>query len=157
MKFKDTTPPDARVFTTRMRVQWGDIDIAGIMYFAAYQRYVERAEMDMFRDLGFPYDVIFERFDIWLPRVHVEATYFKPALMDDWLTMRTHVLKVGASSIRWVTLVDNERTGETGATFHLTAACMDRATHKSRPSPPELRAALLACLGSGPAPTASTQ
>ncbi|MDQ2872468.1 MAG: acyl-CoA thioesterase [Candidatus Eremiobacteraeota bacterium] len=127
-------------------MQWGDIDIAGIMYFAAYQRFVERAEMDMFRELGFPYDRIFGEFDIWLPRVHVEATYYKPALMDDWLTMRTHIQKVGASSMRWQTDIYNERTKETGASFTVTIACIDRVQFKSRPMPQPIRQALASAL-----------
>ncbi|MFN2450218.1 MAG: acyl-CoA thioesterase [Candidatus Baltobacteraceae bacterium] len=143
-KFKDTTPPGARVFTTRVMVQWADIDIAGIMYFAAYQRAVERAEMDFFGELGFPYSTVFEAYDIWLPRVHVEADYHKPALMGDWLVLKTHIRHVGGSSVKWQTLVHNERTGEIGAAFHLVVACMDRRTQKSRPLPPPVRAALLA-------------
>jgi YbgC/YbaW family acyl-CoA thioester hydrolase len=149
-RFKDTLPSDARAFETRLRVQWGDIDVAGICYFAAYWRFAERAEMDMFRDLGYPYAELFDRYDIWLPRVHVQAEYHAPALMDDWLRMRTHVEKVGASSVRWRTVVFNERTDEAGAAFELTIACMDRATKKSVPLPPALRADLLACVGSAP-------
>ncbi len=132
MKFKDTTPEGVRVFRSRVRVQWADIDIAGIMYFAAYQRAVERAEMDFFAELGFPYATVFNEYDIWLPRVHVEADYHKPAYMDDWLELRTHLRSVGASSIRWQTIVVNERTGEVGAAFALTVACIDRKTHKSQ-------------------------
>ena len=146
-KFKDATPPGARIFETRFMVQWADIDIAGIMYFAAYQRAVERAEMDFFGELGFPYNTVFEEYDIWLPRVHVEADYHKPAFMGDWLTLRTHLRHVGSSSIKWQTIISNERTRETGAAFHLTVACMDRRTHKSRPLPPLMRESLLGCLG----------
>jgi acyl-CoA thioester hydrolase len=146
-RFRDTRPADARAFETRVRVQWADIDIAGICYFAAYWRFAERAEMDMFRDLGYPYAEIFDRFDMWLPRVNVQADYHAPALMDDWLTLRTHVEKVGASSVRWRTVVLNERTEEPGAAFGLTIACMNRANRKSVPLPPELREALLACVG----------
>lgn len=144
-RFRDDTPANARVFATRVRVQWADIDVAGIMYFAAYQRAIERAEMDFFRELGFPYDEVFERFDMWLPRVRVEAEYHRPALMDDWLTLRTHIRRVGASSIGWQTTVWNERTDEAGASFIVTVACMDRATKKSRPLPAELRGALVRC------------
>lgn len=146
MKFKDTTPPGARVFETRVRVQWADVDIAGIMYFAAYQRAVERAEMEFFEELGFPYDRVFDQFEIWLPRVHVEADYHRPALMNEWLTLRTHMRHVGASSIRWQTIVQNERTGETGAVFNLVVATIDRYTRKSRPLPPAMREALVSCL-----------
>ncbi len=146
-QYRDTTPQGARVFETQVMVQWADVDVAGIMYFAAYQRAIERAEMDFFGELGLPYSSIFETYDIWLPRVHVEADYHKPAMMGDWLTLRTHLQAVGASSIRWQTVVHNDRTGEAGAVFELIVACMDRRTHKSRPLPAQLRSALVACLG----------
>lgn len=145
-RYRDETVPDARIFEARARVQWADIDIAGIMYFAAYQRTIERAEMDFFRELGFPYNEVFDRYDIWLPRVHVEADYHRPALMDDHLLLRTQILRVGGSSVAWRTVVHNERTDEAGAVFHITVACMDRRTRKSCPLPPDLREALLRCV-----------
>ena len=132
-----------------MMVQWADVDIAGIMYFAAYQRAAELAEMEFFSEIGFPYNRVFAEYDIWLPRVHVEADYHKPALMGDWLRLRTHITHVGASSVKWETVVFNERTNEAGAVMRLVVACMDRATHKSRPLPPALRTALIACRGEG--------
>jgi acyl-CoA thioester hydrolase len=146
-QFKDTLPANARTFQSRMMVQWADVDIAGIMYFAAYQRAAELAEMDFFAEVGFPYDRVFQEYDIWLPRVHVEADYHKPAHMGDWLALRTHITHVGASSIRWETVVFNERTNEAGAVMRLVVACIDGRTRKSRPLPPEIRAALVACLG----------
>jgi acyl-CoA thioester hydrolase len=155
-RFKDNRPPNARVFETRLPVQWADVDIAGVMYFAAYQRFAERAEMELFRELGYPYGSLFERYDMWLPRVRVESEYHHPALMDDWLSMKTWIQRVGASSIRWQTVVYNERTNEAGAVFHLTVACVDRKTFKSRPLPKDLRGALLACVPqSGAIPASS--
>jgi YbgC/YbaW family acyl-CoA thioester hydrolase len=146
-QFKDRLPVGARTFETRVMVQWADVDIAGIMYFAAYQRAAERAEMDFFQEIGFPYNRVFTDYDIWLPRVHVEADYHKPALMGDWLRLRTHLTHVGASSVKWETVVFNERTNEAGAAIRLVVACMDRRTLKSRALPNEIRAALVACLG----------
>ncbi len=145
-QFKDTTPPGARIFQTRIMVQWADVDIAGIMYFAAYQRAVERAEMDFFAELGFPYHTVFDTYDIWLPRVHVEADYHKPAHMGDFLTLRTHIRHVGGSSIVWQTIVINDRTEQPGAAFTLVVACMDRRTHKSRALPEQMRTAFVTCL-----------
>ena len=149
MRFQDTLRAGARVFDSRLRVQWADIDVAGIMYFAAYWRFAERAEMDMFNELGFPYATVFAEYDMWLPRVHIDAQYHAPSLMDDWLAMRSHVEKLGASSMRWKTVMFNERTGQVGAEFTFTVACMDRASKKSRPLPPAFREALLQCVGPG--------
>ncbi|MHB8146944.1 MAG: acyl-CoA thioesterase [Vulcanimicrobiaceae bacterium] len=146
--FREMLPPGTRTFDSRLRVQWADVDIAGVLYFAAYWRFVELAEMDMFRELGFPYDTVFDDLDFWLPRVKVEAQYHAPALMDEWLRIRTHLEHVGASSIRWRCVVFNERTGEALAQFTITAACTDRTTKKSRPLPKSLRDALLRVNGS---------
>jgi YbgC/YbaW family acyl-CoA thioester hydrolase len=146
-QFKDNKPATARAFETRVMVQWADVDIAGMMYFAAYQRAAERAEMDFFEEIGFPYNRVFQDYDIWLPRVHVEADYHKPALMGDWLRLRTHITHVGKSSIRWETVLFNERTSDAGAVLRYVVACIDSRTLKSRPLPPEIRAALLECLG----------
>jgi YbgC/YbaW family acyl-CoA thioester hydrolase len=142
-RFKDSLPEGRRTFEARLQVQWADVDIAGIMYFAAYWRFVEYAEIQFFSELGFPYDRVFEELDIWLPRVRAEAEYHAPALMNDWLRLRTHLEKVGASSVRWKTVVFNERTGEAGAEFTLTVACIDRTTKRSRPLPETMRTVLL--------------
>jgi acyl-CoA thioester hydrolase len=145
-RFKDRLVPGARVFEARLQVQWADVDIAGIMYFAAYWRFVEYAEICFFAELGFPYDTVFDEYDFWLPRVRAEGDYHAPALMNDWLRLRTHFEKVGSSSARWHTVAYNERTGEPGAAFTLTVACIDRTTKKSRPLPPAIRNRLLACM-----------
>jgi YbgC/YbaW family acyl-CoA thioester hydrolase len=145
-KFRDTLPTSARIFEARLQVQWADIDVAGIMYFAAYSRFAEYAEMQLFAELGFPYERVFEEYHFWLPRVRVEAEYHGPALMSDWLRMRTHVERVGVSSVRWKTVFFNERTGEPGAAISFIVAAMDAATKKSCPLPEPIRAALLACV-----------
>jgi acyl-CoA thioester hydrolase len=145
-RFRDTAAPGARIFESRLQVQWADVDIAGIMYFAAYSRFAEYAEMQLFAELGFPYESVFDEYDFWLPRVRVEAEYHAPALMSDWLRMRTHLERVGGSSLRWQTVFVNERTGEAGAVMNVIVAAIDGETKKSRPLPEPIRAALLACV-----------
>lgn len=145
-RFKDTLPPNARTFEARLQVQWADVDVAGIMYFAAYSRFAEYAEMLMFAELGFPYESVFEEYGFWLPRVRVVSEYHAPALMSDWLRMRTHIAHVGSSSVRWQTVVFNERTGEAGAAISFVVAAIDAISKKSRPLPEAIRAKLLECV-----------
>jgi YbgC/YbaW family acyl-CoA thioester hydrolase len=145
-KFRDTLPSSARIFEARLQVQWADVDVAGIMYFAAYSRFAEYAEMQLFAELGFPYESVFRQYAFWLPRVRVEAEYHAPALMSDWIRMRTHIEHVGASSIRWKTVCFNERTNEAGAAMTFIVAAIDDTTHKSRPLPEPIRSALIACV-----------
>ena len=146
MKFSDTTPPGARIFEVRDRVRWSDVDIAGIIYFGAYVRFIELAEMELFRDLGYPYGEMFEQLNIWLPRVHLDFDFYAPALMDDALLLRTHIAKLGSSSITLRMIVHNTRANEVDAAATLVVAAVDRATMKSRPLPEDFRTALQRCL-----------
>jgi YbgC/YbaW family acyl-CoA thioester hydrolase len=141
--FKDDLPAAARPFESRLQVQWADVDIAGIMYFAAYWRFAEYAEQQMFEELGFPFEKLFDAFDFWMPRVHVEADYHAPAKMGDWIRMRTHVERIGASSIRYKVVMIDERTATVHAVMTLTIASMDRTTQKSMRLPGPLREALI--------------
>lgn len=138
-------PGDVRVFEVRDRVRWSDVDIAGIIYFGAYVRFIELAETELMRDLGFAYSQVFDRFNIWLPRVHLDFDFFKPAFMDDELVMKTHIERVGTSSITLKTEVYNVRAQETDALATLIVVCVDRQTMKSRPLPPAFGGAFRAC------------
>ena len=149
-RYKETLPAGAPAFEARLQVQWADVDVVGIMYFAAYPRFAEYAEMQMFAALGFPYESVFTQYNFWLPRVRVEAEYHAPAMMSDWLRMRTHIERVGSSSVRWKTVLFNERTGEAGAVLTFVVAAIDGETKKSRPLPEPIRAALLACVVPAP-------
>ena len=146
MKYKDATPPGARVFEVRDRVRWSDVDIAGIIYFGAYVRFIELAEMELFRALGYPYGEMFQKLDIWLPRVHLDFDFHAPALMDDELIARTHIEKLGSSSITLRIIFHNARANEVDATATLVVAAVDRKTMKSRPLPPEFRSKLESCI-----------
>ena len=145
-RYKETLPHGARTFEARLQVQWADVDVVGIMYFAAYPRFAEYAEMQMFSELGFPYESVFTQYNFWLPRVRVEAEYHAPAMMSDWLRMRTHIERVGSSSVRWKTVLFNERTAEAGAALTFVVAAIDGETKKSHPLPEPIRSALLACV-----------
>ena len=147
LKYKDDTPPGARVFEVRDRVRWSDVDIAGIIYFGAYVRFTELAETELFRDLGFPYAKMFDMLDVWLPRVHLNFDFFAPALLDDELVIKTHIAKLGSSSISMRMIMHNTRAAEVDAAATLIVAAVDRATMKSKPLPQHLRSSLEGCVG----------
>lgn len=135
-------PQRGGVFEVRDRVRWSDVDIAGIIYFGAYVRFIELAETELFRALGFPYARLFDQLDIWLPRVHLDFDFHRPARMDDELIVRTRVERVGHSSITLKIAVHDAATDALDASATLIVATVDRKTMKSSPVPNELRQAL---------------
>lgn len=81
------------------RVRWSDVDKMGVVYYGRYLRFMEAAEAELFRALGFPYDALSDRFGVWIARVRVEIDFRLPARLDDEIGCRALVRTVGGSSL----------------------------------------------------------
>ncbi len=128
-------------FSIEEYVRWSDVDAAGILCYGAYVRFVEVAETELFRAMGMPYGQIFDRFDCWLPRVHFAGDFHLPARLDEKLTVRPFVKRIGTTSVTLGFAIDNA-AGKRVADFEMVLVCIDRATFSKRPLPDELRRSL---------------
>jgi acyl-CoA thioester hydrolase len=79
--------------TLPIRVYYEDTDMAGIVYYANYLRYIERARSDWVRGLGIDQNVMKAQGLVFAVR-RVEADYLMPARLDDELVVETEVLQV---------------------------------------------------------------
>lgn len=129
----------ARPFTIDEYVRWSDVDFAGIIFYGAYVRFFEIAETEMFRAAGLPYSQVFDRFGIWLPRVHLESDFLYPARLDDQLRVATYFSRFGRTSITINFDVMHLGAGRLAAAGHEVLVCTDRDALKPRPLPAELR------------------
>ena len=122
-------------------VRWSDIDAAGVIFYGAYVRFFEIAESELFRSAGFPYGVLYNRFDCWLPRVKYVCEFRSPARLDDLLRIEVWFKRLGERSMTLAFEVATS-AGVRVADCEIVLVCVDRATFRSRPLPVELRAAL---------------
>ncbi len=77
-----------------IRVYYEDTDMAGIVYYANYLRYIERARSDWVRKIGI--DQLEMKADGFVFAVRrVEADYIAPAVFDDQLEVRTRATSIG--------------------------------------------------------------
>ena len=81
-------------FTTTRRVEFGDTDMAGIMHFANFFRFMEAAETSFLHTLGL--SVSWKRDGVkWgFPRVSVACDFQRPARFEDVLTVAVTVERV---------------------------------------------------------------
>src|SRR5947209_4755117 len=127
----------------RERVRWRDVDIMGVVHYANYLRFMEAAESEFFRALGFPYDVIADELGVWIARVHLECDYRAPAKLDDEITCRAELRKLGGSSMTFAFPVDRA-DGVRLIDGTLVLAALDRTTLRAARIPPPLATALRA-------------
>lgn len=80
-----------------LRVYYEDTDLAGVVYYANYLKFIERARSEWVRDLGIDQRHLREKGVVFAVR-RIEADYLRPARFDDALTVVTEVL--GASAAR---------------------------------------------------------
>jgi YbgC/YbaW family acyl-CoA thioester hydrolase len=70
-------------FRITRRVEFSETDLAGIVHFSNFFRYMEAAEHAFFRSLG--HSVVLRHFDptLGLPRVHAECDYLRPLRFEE--------------------------------------------------------------------------
>jgi acyl-CoA thioester hydrolase len=120
-----------------VRVYYEDTDLAGIVYYANYLRFIERARTEWVRTLGIDQTLLRDRGIVFAVR-RVEADYLAPARFDDLLTVETAVAVTRGASIvlHQVILRDGARLFDARVT--LVAMDTDGRPHRL---PEALRAA----------------
>jgi acyl-CoA thioester hydrolase len=82
-----------------LRVYYEDTDLAGIVYYANYLKFIERGRSEWVRALGVDQGALRRDAGIVFAVRHLEADYLRPAVFDDWLTVTTSVLPVTGTRI----------------------------------------------------------
>lgn len=92
-------------FSIRRRVQFAETDMAGIVHFANYFRWMEEVEHAFFRSLGLSVAMTLDGDDggvrIGWPRVNVGCEYYGPLRFEDEVELRLRVTKVGGKSFSY--------------------------------------------------------
>ncbi len=87
-------------FMTSRRVEFSDTDMAGILHFSSYYRYMEETEHGYFRSLGL--SIMHKQDDgsvIGWPRVSAACSFMAPAHFEDVLQIRLSVERRGVKSL----------------------------------------------------------
>lgn len=129
---------DQKPFVVEEYVRWSDVDYAGIIFYGSYVRFFEIAETELFRAAGVPYSEVFDRFGIWLPRVHLSCDFKYPARLDDCLRVAVYFTRFGTSSIAINFDVLHVGAAQLAAAGREVLVCVDRKTMRPKPLPPDL-------------------
>lgn len=128
-------------FVAREHVRWGDVDLAGVVRYDAFLRFVEHAEGEFFRELGYPLAELYGRGDVWLPRRMIHLDFLAPARLDELLRVSVTIERIGDSSIALDFAVARDSDDTPLATITEVLVCVDDAFRK-RMLPEDLRATL---------------
>lgn len=112
-----------------LRVFYEDTDLAGIVYYANYLKFIERARSTLVREAGVDQSALKSDHGIVFAVRDVQATYLRPARLDDVLTVVTELKQSGRARI--VFAQDVLRAQDVLFTSEITVICL---TDDGRPT-----------------------
>ena len=88
-------------YRVRRRVEFSETDMAGIMHYSNFFRFMETAEHAFYRELG--YSVVMSQFDppLGWPRVHAECDFKRPLRFEDEVEVHLLVREKGSRSLSY--------------------------------------------------------
>lgn len=89
----------AKPFTWPVRVYFEDTDHAGVVYYANYLRYFERARTEWLRALGFEQPELAAKYQVVFVVRSIAVEYLQPARFNESLDISVELEHVGASQI----------------------------------------------------------
>ncbi len=136
----------------RVRVYWEDTDAGGVVFYANYLKYLERARTEWLRALGFGQQRLRDESGAIFVVSETQLRHLAPARLDDELLVDVRLLEAGRASMRiaqaaWrgeLLLVQGE----------IRIGCVDAGSWRPRRIPPAILQALEPS-PTGPDPTAA--
>lgn len=86
-------------FTWEVRIYYEDTDAGGIVYYANYLKFFERARTEWLRAIGVGQQKLLEEHDAMFVVKNVGADYHAPAKLDDVLNLTLVIEKLGRASV----------------------------------------------------------
>ena len=124
-----SAPPPA--FEMRVRVYYEDTDAGGIVYYANYLRYFERARTDWLRALGAVHTEIDASSGLVFVVKDMAIDYISPARLDDELLVDVRVLESRRASLRLAQFARDAASGQARVISSVRVAAIDRASGRA--------------------------
>jgi acyl-CoA thioester hydrolase len=123
-------------FVWQVRVYWEDTDAGGIVYYANYLRFLERARTEWLRARGVSQLALARDPGVLFSVVALEAQYRRPARLDDLLSISCEPAREGGASIVFAQRIWREpNDAELLLSASVRVACLDAGTMKPRRLP----------------------
>ena len=124
-------------FSATMRIYWEDTDAAGIVFYANYLKYFERARTEWLRSVGFGQEALRTDAKIAFVVSETRLRYRRPARLDDVIDVSVDVVHFGQASLEIAQ--EARRAGELLADGTIRIGCVELGTFRPCRIPNEIR------------------
>jgi len=125
-------------FKIDLPVRWVDTDALRVVHYSNYFRYVEAAEEELYRSLGFTFKELNEKYKIAIPRVEAFCRYRMPARFGDTLTVTLLLNEKTDKMMKYDFEISRKRDSELLCSGYLKIVSLDLTTWKATSLPADL-------------------
>jgi acyl-CoA thioester hydrolase len=119
---------ESRAFSWPVRVYYEDTDAGGVVFYANYLKFFERARTEWLRSLGFEQDQLREQQSILFVVRSVAVDYLKPAKFNDLLQVSASVNQAKKTTLTFQQTVTHHET--LLCTANIRIACLNSVSLK---------------------------
>lgn len=130
------TVKNENVFHWPIRIYYEDTDSGGVVYYANYMKFMERARTEWLRAEGFEQDELIAKENVIFAVRSVQADYLSPARFNEEIVVSTWVVKKGKASITVEQVV--KRNNDVLCKAMIKIACLNALSFKPEVLPENL-------------------
>tara|TARA_A100001015_G_scaffold305478_1_gene398250 strand:- start:569 stop:970 length:402 start_codon:yes stop_codon:yes gene_type:complete len=108
-----------KTFTFKLKVYYEDTDAGGVVYYANYLKFMERARSDALETLGFTNKKIIDEYGAYIIVKSCNINYIKPATLEDDLEIKSNIREITKTSFFMLQKVFKVNDQITEAEIHL--------------------------------------
>jgi acyl-CoA thioester hydrolase len=125
-------------FVWPVRVYYEDTDAGGVVYYANYLKFMERARTEWLRSIGFEQDRLLKEDGIIFAVRQVELGYHQPARFNDALEVHSWLANKGRASLTFCQEVARVSDSQLLCRGNIKIACVDMKTMRATPIPKKI-------------------
>lgn len=125
-------------FVWPVRVYYEDTDSGGVVYYANYLKFMERARTEWLRARGFEQDALFREQRLMFAVRSLTVDYHRPARFNDLLAVVSEVAETRGASLLFEQTVRRDTSTEALCSARVRVACIDAESFRTRRIPRRL-------------------
>lgn len=130
-------------FSWPVRVYWEDTDAGGVVYYANYLKFLERARTEWLRALGIEQMPLKEQYGVLMVVAEVQANYRRPARYGDQLLVVCELSELGKASLSFTQRIYRDALqGDVLLDSTVRVACIDALSFRPKALPSVIRVVL---------------
>ena len=92
----------------KIKIYYEDTDSGGVVYYANYLKFIERARTNLIQELGFSLKLLSEKYDSHFVVKNIHCNYIQSAKLEDELSIQTKFLEIKKASFKLEQIIYRE-------------------------------------------------